>query len=68
MSQQRPNYKCPQCDHRLRQGDDPQDYKCTNCGRTIRESVCKRMGSFKRVAQSDGPLAEIAQAALEGQK
>jgi primosomal protein N' len=66
MSQQRPGYKCPNCDHRLEETQDPQTYRCSSCNRDIRESVCERMESFKRVAESDGPAAEIAQAALQG--
>lgn len=68
MSQQAADYKCPQCGGRLRETSDPQEYECQNCGRRIRESVCERMESFKRVAKSDGPLSEIAQAALEGEQ
>lgn len=68
MSQQAANYKCPQCSGRLKETSDPQTYECQSCGRRIRESVCKRIDSFERVAESDGPLAEIARAALEGEK
>lgn len=41
-------------------------YRCQKCGRLVRASVVNEHGSFKRVAESDGPLSEIATAALEG--
>jgi tRNA(Ile2) C34 agmatinyltransferase TiaS len=68
MSQQAPNYNCPQCDGRLEAAEYAQEYTCARCGRTIRESVVSRMERFERVAEGDGPLAEIAAAALEGEK
>jgi|GEM_PF-4458387 len=70
MSQQaqQPSYACPHCEGRLNQCNDPQDYECSHCERCIRGSVVERMERFKRVAESDGPLSEIAQAALEGER
>lgn len=67
MSQQRANYACPQCDGRLKPTDHA-EYECSECGCVIRESVCERLESFKRVAEGDGPLSEIAKAALEGRQ
>jgi|AntRauTorcE11898_2_1112593.scaffolds.fasta_scaffold17655_4 ribosomal protein L37AE/L43A len=68
MSQQRQSHACPQCDGHLQESDDPGEYECQKCGRRLRESVVSRLESFKRVAESDGPLAEIAEVALEGQQ
>jgi transcription initiation factor TFIIIB Brf1 subunit/transcription initiation factor TFIIB len=45
-----------------------QEYVCQQCGATIRASVVSRQAHFERVAESDGPLQEIAKAALEGVK
>jgi tRNA(Ile2) C34 agmatinyltransferase TiaS len=61
------NRKCPHdCGGHLKQTKDPNEYKCSRCGRILRQSVVKRIESFERVAKSDAPAAEIAQAALEG--
>jgi hypothetical protein len=43
-----------------------EEYKCRSCNRLFRASVVDRIDSFKRVADSGGPLAEIADTALEG--
>jgi len=43
-----------------------QAYVCSKCGRTVRSSVIESHDSFRRVAESDGPLSDIAEAALEG--
>jgi tRNA(Ile2) C34 agmatinyltransferase TiaS len=67
MSQQQPNYKCPQCDHRLKPAEGAA-FTCTSCDRTIRESVCTRMERIERLAEGDDIVAEIAQAALEGEQ
>lgn len=60
-----PNYKCPQCDGRLKPLKTDA-YECERCDREIREVVVEDMDAFERVAESDGPASEIAQAALEG--
>jgi|AntRauTorcE11898_2_1112593.scaffolds.fasta_scaffold74189_2 tRNA(Ile2) C34 agmatinyltransferase TiaS len=59
------NVKCP-CGGRLKPTDDPQAYECTKCGRRLRQVVVEDMDAFERVAESDGPAAEVAEAALEG--
>jgi uncharacterized Zn finger protein len=43
-----------------------EEYRCQKCGRVVRASVVNEHGSFKRVAESDGPLSEIATVALGG--
>jgi DNA-directed RNA polymerase subunit RPC12/RpoP len=45
---------------------EQQSYRCRSCGRLVRASVIDRDGSFKRVAENDSALSEIARAALEG--
>jgi tRNA(Ile2) C34 agmatinyltransferase TiaS len=67
MSQQRANYKCPACDSRLKPTDCA-EFDCVKCGRTIRESVCSRMERIERLAEGDDIVAELAQAALEGEQ
>lgn len=52
------------CGGELRQ--DGREYVCQSCGATVRASVIDRHDSFRRVAQSGGPLQEIAECALEG--
>jgi DNA-directed RNA polymerase subunit RPC12/RpoP len=46
--------------------ENGREYVCQSCGSTVRTSVIERQAHFERVADSDGPLQEIAQAALEG--
>jgi len=58
---------CPHCPGTLRQ-QTVEKYTCDCCNRTIRASVVDRIDSFKRVAEGDDPLSEIARLALEGQK
>jgi len=53
------------CGGELRE-QQKQEYVCQQCGATVRASVIRRQENFERVAESDGPLQEIAQVALEG--
>ncbi|MFC6863292.1 hypothetical protein ACFQGE_07440 [Halomicroarcula sp. GCM10025817] len=63
-----PNVDCPQCGGRLLETGDPETYRCRNCNRELRQVVLDNLGAFERVAESGGPAAEIARAALEGSK
>jgi len=58
--------RCPHCNGELRQRENVEEYTCRSCKRLFRASVVDRIDSFKRVADSGGPLAEIAETALEG--
>jgi len=43
-----------------------QEYVCQSCNAVVRASVVDQHERFKRVAQQDNQLSEIANAALEG--
>jgi tRNA(Ile2) C34 agmatinyltransferase TiaS len=59
------NHDCPQCDGRLSDAPpDPQTWRCERCDREIRQVVAENAERFRRVAESDGPAAELARAAL----
>lgn len=59
------NTKCP-CGGRLDTTETQDEYRCRSCDRILRQVVVEELDRFKRVAESDGPASEIAQAALEG--
>jgi len=59
------NYDCPNCDGRLQSTNEPQTYLCQRCTTEIREVVAETMDSWVRKAESDGPLQEIAEEALD---
>ncbi|WP_058993605.1 hypothetical protein [Haloarcula sp. CBA1127] len=61
-----PNVDCPQCGGQLQATNDPESFRCRSCDRELRQVVLENLDSFRRVAESDGPAAEIAAAALEG--
>ena len=54
------------CGGELAPKEYQQEYVCQSCGAVVRASVIERHERFKRVAQQDSPLAEIATAALKG--
>jgi tRNA(Ile2) C34 agmatinyltransferase TiaS len=58
------NMKCPKCGGRLGDTRDPEAYECESCGNHLRQVVVEDLDRFKRVAESDGPAAEIARVAL----
>jgi len=61
------NVDCPQCDGGLNPvGQNPDEYKCVDCGRVLRQSVVENIDAFKREARRDTPTSKVAQAALEG--
>ncbi|MHB9286610.1 hypothetical protein ACKVMT_06175 [Halobacteriales archaeon Cl-PHB] len=60
------NVNCPQCNGHLEAAATPEEYECESCGRRLRQVVVDNLDSFQRVAESDGPAAEIAKVALEG--
>ena len=56
---------CPRdCGGRFEQTADPQTYRCEKCGNELRQVVVADLERFERVAESDGPAAPIARAAL----
>lgn len=57
--------ECPRdCTGQVTQTSDLQVFECTKCGNRLRRVVVSDLERFKRVADSDGPAAPIAQAAL----
>lgn len=58
------NPHCPHSAGQLAKCSDPGQRRCASCQTEIRTSVVERMDSFKRVADSGGPAAAIAKAAL----
>lgn len=51
------DYKCPQCGGRLSNGNGV--YTCEDCGLNVTEVL-------ERVADRDGPLADVAEQMQEG--
>lgn len=60
------NVGCPHCGGELAETADPETYRCRRCETELRQVVVENIGAFERVAESGGPAAEIAKAALEG--
>lgn len=56
---------CPNCCGELREMADPEKFECRRCDSEIFRTVVEDVGAFKRVAESGGPAAEIAKAALD---
>jgi len=54
------------CGGQLKAKEYQNEWRCQRCEATVRDSVVSRQARFKRVAAGDGPLSDIAKAALEG--
>jgi len=54
------------CGGKLVESDVPMEHVCRLCGNRVRNSVLEREERFRRVAQSENRLSELAEYALEG--
>lgn len=65
MTERRLGPACPrECSGHLEQRFAGEKYECTTCDNELFPVVVADIDSFRRVADSDGPAAPIAKAAL----